>query len=209
MGVIRNQIAKRRLLPSSGGTLVLHGSHSPLPVPFQLFQKKESLPRPLATHSLQLKVKRLDRGIKFSNFYSVFHFLAAKRNGIAQEHTKGPPSCHSSPTGPAVPSLSPLSHWQPLSPDVRVLGLLVSPEVHLPLERLVAQFAGEWLVARVLPRVRDQVGALTERLAAHCALVGLLACRGDGTRRERGTLVTSPRGGVQGVRGQRDQPVWM
>ena len=48
-----------------------------------------------------------------------------------------------------------------------MLGLLVSPEVHLPLERLVAQFAGEWLVARVLPRVRDQVGALTERLAAH------------------------------------------
>ena len=90
-----------------------------------------------------------------------------------------------------------------------MLGLLVSPEVHLPLERLVAQFAGEWLVARVLPRVRDQVGALTERLAAHCALVGLLACRGDGTGRERGTLVTSPRGAVQGVRKQWDQPVWM
>lgn len=62
--------------------------------------------------------------------------------------------------------------------DVRVLRLFVAPQVDLALERLVAQFAGERLVAGVLARVRDQVGALAERFAAHLALVGFFTCAG-------------------------------
>jgi len=48
-------------------------------------------------------------------------------------------------------------------------------QIHLPLEGLVAEQTAEGLVARVLPHVRDQVGALAEGLQADCALVGLLA----------------------------------
>lgn len=56
-----------------------------------------------------------------------------------------------------------------------VLALAVPAQVHLALERLVAQAARERLVARVLAQVRDQVRRLTERLAAHHALVRFLA----------------------------------
>lgn len=60
-------------------------------------------------------------------------------------------------------------------PQFGVLGLLVAAQVHFPLERTAAQVAGEGLEARVLPRVGDQVRGLAEGLAAHRALVGLLA----------------------------------
>lgn len=58
-----------------------------------------------------------------------------------------------------------------------MLGLLVPAQVHLPLEGLVAELAGEGLVAGVLAGVRDQVGALAEGLSAHLALVRFLACK--------------------------------
>jgi len=60
-----------------------------------------------------------------------------------------------------------------------VLRLLVPPQVHLPLEGLVAQLAGEGLVAGVLAGMRYQVGALAEGLAAHLALVRFLTCNKD------------------------------
>jgi len=57
-----------------------------------------------------------------------------------------------------------------------VLRLLVPPQVHFALEPFAALVAAERLEARVLAAVRDEVGALAERLAAHLALVGLLTC---------------------------------
>lgn len=66
--------------------------------------------------------------------------------------------------GRAVPALS----------ELCVLGLLVSTEVDLPLKSPTAQVAGEGLVARVLPRVGDEVGALGESLPAHLAFVRFL-----------------------------------
>ena len=60
-------------------------------------------------------------------------------------------------------------------PHVAVLGLLVSPQVHLPLEGSAAEITGERFVAGVLPGVRDQVAALTEGLPAHHTLVRLLS----------------------------------
>ena len=62
-------------------------------------------------------------------------------------------------------------------PHVTVLGLLVAPQVDLPLESSAAEITGEGFVARVLPGVGDQVAALTERLPAHDTLVRLLSCR--------------------------------
>ena len=59
-------------------------------------------------------------------------------------------------------------------PHIAVLGLLVSPQVHLPLESSAAEITGEGFVARVLPGVSDQVAALAEGLTAHHALVRLL-----------------------------------
>lgn len=70
---------------------------------------------------------------------------------------------------------------------VRVDGFSVAPEVHLALEGLVAESAGEGLVAGVLPHVRDEVGRLAEGLAAHHALVGLLACREQGGKLMQGS----------------------
>lgn len=58
-----------------------------------------------------------------------------------------------------------------------MLRLLVPPQVHLPLEAFAAHVAAERLVSRVLPAVRDEVGALAERLPTHLALVWLLACK--------------------------------
>ena len=60
-------------------------------------------------------------------------------------------------------------------PHVAVLGLLVAPQVDLPLESSAAEITGEGFVAGVLPGVSDQVAALAERLPAHHALVGLLS----------------------------------
>ena len=63
-----------------------------------------------------------------------------------------------------------------MSPSLQsVLRLLVSPQVHLPLEPFAAQVAAERLVAGVFPAVRDEVGALAERFPTHLALVRLLA----------------------------------
>lgn len=59
---------------------------------------------------------------------------------------------------------------------IRVLRLLVPSQVHFPLECLVAELTGKGLVSRMLPRVCNEVGALTERLSAHCTLVRLLSC---------------------------------
>jgi hypothetical protein len=56
-------------------------------------------------------------------------------------------------------------------PNLRVLGLLVSPEVDLPLKGPSAEVAGEGFEARVLPTVGDQVRALAEGFTAHLALV--------------------------------------
>ena len=60
-------------------------------------------------------------------------------------------------------------------PHVTVLSLLVSPQVHLPLEGSTAEITGEGFVAGVFPGVSDQVAALTERLPTHYALVGFLS----------------------------------
>lgn len=57
-----------------------------------------------------------------------------------------------------------------------VLRLLVSPQVHLPLEAFSAEVTAERFEARVLSAVRDEIGALTEGLSAHLALVRLLTC---------------------------------
>lgn len=56
-----------------------------------------------------------------------------------------------------------------------VLGLPVPPQIHLPLESLVAEAAGEGLVSGVFAHVRDEIGRLAERLGAHHALVGFLS----------------------------------
>ena len=60
-------------------------------------------------------------------------------------------------------------------PHVAVLGLLVSPQVNLPLESSAAEVAREGFVARVLPGVSYQVAALTEGFPAHHTLVRLLS----------------------------------
>lgn len=59
--------------------------------------------------------------------------------------------------------------------EARVLTLPVAPQIHLPLERLLAETAAEGLVAGVFAHVRDQVRRLAERFAADDALVRLLA----------------------------------
>lgn len=55
-----------------------------------------------------------------------------------------------------------------------VLRLLVSPQVHFPLETFAAEVAAERFVSGVLPTVRDEVGALAERFPTHLAFVRLL-----------------------------------
>lgn len=67
-----------------------------------------------------------------------------------------------------------------------MLRLLVSPEVHFPLEALPTQVAAKGLEARVLPAVCDQVGALAEGLPTHLALVRLLSLDGRSERRSVG-----------------------
>lgn len=68
-----------------------------------------------------------------------------------------------------------LQHGQRvLGAVVVVLTLAVPPQIDLALEGLFAEAAGEGLVPGVLPHVRDQVGALAERLLADDAFVGLL-----------------------------------
>lgn len=68
-----------------------------------------------------------------------------------------------------------------------MLALPVPAQVHLPLERFVAQAARERLVARVLAQVRDQVGWLAECFAAHHALVRFLTW-GKRTQKMRETV---------------------
>lgn len=60
-------------------------------------------------------------------------------------------------------------------PQLGMLGLLVAAQIHLALECPAAEVTSKGLETGVLARVRDQVGALAERLAAHLALVGFLA----------------------------------
>lgn len=60
--------------------------------------------------------------------------------------------------------------------EIGVLGLAMPSKVDLPLESSAAELAGERLETRVLPRMRDQIAALRERLAAHLTLVRFLAC---------------------------------
>lgn len=67
-------------------------------------------------------------------------------------------------------------HMRLGSPQVSMLGLLVPPQIHLSLEGATAQLACKRLEAGMLAGVGDQVGALTEGLAAHLAFVRLLAC---------------------------------
>lgn len=71
--------------------------------------------------------------------------------------------------------------------EVGVLGLAMPPKIDLPLESTTAKLAGERLEARVLPRVRDQVAALRERLAAHLALMRFLACDRKNTKKRLST----------------------
>ncbi|GFR07927.1 hypothetical protein TNCT_592581 [Trichonephila clavata] len=59
--------------------------------------------------------------------------------------------------------------------QIGMLRLLVSPEVHFPLEGATANVAGKGFEPRVFPAVGDEVGGLAESLAAHRALVRFLA----------------------------------
>lgn len=56
-----------------------------------------------------------------------------------------------------------------------VLRLLVSPQVHFPLETFPAEVTAERLEACVLPAVCDEVGALAERFPANLTFVRLLS----------------------------------
>lgn len=64
-----------------------------------------------------------------------------------------------------------------------VLGLLVSPQVHFPLKAFPAEVTAKRFEARVLPAVRDEIGALAEGLPAHLTLVRLLPCSSSETVR--------------------------
>ena len=57
-----------------------------------------------------------------------------------------------------------------------MLGFKMAAEVDFPLEGTAAVGAGERFEARVLATVRDEIGALAERLPALLTLVGLLSC---------------------------------
>lgn len=58
---------------------------------------------------------------------------------------------------------------------IRVVRLPMTATVDFSLKRSATYIAGERLVARVFSRVSNQVRRLTERLATHCTLVGLLS----------------------------------
>lgn len=55
-----------------------------------------------------------------------------------------------------------------------MLRLLVSPQIHFPLEAFPTQVTAERFEPGVFPAVRNEVGALAEGLPAHLALVRLL-----------------------------------
>ena len=57
-----------------------------------------------------------------------------------------------------------------------MLGFKMAAEVHFPLEGPAAVGTGKRFEPRVLTAVRDEVGALAERLPALLALVWLLSC---------------------------------
>lgn len=69
-----------------------------------------------------------------------------------------------------------LEHGRVLGAVVVVLALAVATQIDLALEGLFAEAAGEGFVARVLPHVRDQVGALAESFLADDAFVRLFTC---------------------------------
>lgn len=56
-----------------------------------------------------------------------------------------------------------------------VLRFPVPPQVHFALEAFAARVAAERFEAGVFPAVRDEVGALAERFAAHLAFVRLFS----------------------------------
>lgn len=66
-----------------------------------------------------------------------------------------------------------LTPWCRVSSFQPVLRLLVSPQIHLSLETFAAEVAAERFVSGVFPAVRNEVGALAERLPAHLAFVWL------------------------------------
>lgn len=55
-----------------------------------------------------------------------------------------------------------------------MLSFSMSSQIHLPLERLVAETTLERFVARVLAHVRDQIAALGERFATYHTFMRLL-----------------------------------
>lgn len=57
-----------------------------------------------------------------------------------------------------------------------MLALVVSAEVHFPLEALRTDFAAERFEAGVFATVCDEIGALAERLATNLTLVWFLTC---------------------------------
>lgn len=68
-------------------------------------------------------------------------------------------------------------HLAQMNAQIRVLCLLVASQIDLALERLVAQLAGEGLVAGVFAGVRYQVRALAEGFSAHLTLVRFFTCK--------------------------------
>lgn len=77
-------------------------------------------------------------------------------------------------------------HLAQMDTQIRVLCLLVASQIDLALERLVAQLAGEGLVAGVFAGVRYQVRALAEGFAAHLTLVRFLTCNRERERERVG-----------------------
>jgi len=60
--------------------------------------------------------------------------------------------------------------------QIGVLSFAMPPQIDLTLESSAAELAGEWLEARVLSRVGDQVAALRECFAAYLTFMRFLAC---------------------------------
>lgn len=89
-----------------------------------------------------------------------------------------------------------------------MLRLLVPAQVHFPLEAFPAEVTAERFEARVLPAVRDEIGALAEGLPAHLTLVRLLPCSRSETVRSTWSRFT--RSGSVGKRFLCGvSPVWM
>lgn len=50
----------------------------------------------------------------------------------------------------------------------------MTAEIDFPLKPFLTRLTGKWLVTAVLPHMSNEIRRLTERFAAHDALVGLL-----------------------------------